>query len=88
MKKSSKTGSDSDPTSQDRNLSILGGSGAGKSYMFMRLVQQQLRRSERFSQGFSVIDPEGTLARYYRDLSESGEVGGAGMPDNEGLAEQ
>jgi len=83
MKKNPKTVSDFEPVNPDRNLSIVGGSGAGKSYMVMRLVQQELQRSKRFHGGFTIIDPKGELARYFSDSSESGDVQSTRMRDPE-----
>ncbi len=64
------TGEDVFYDTADLNLhgAVIGGSGVGKSRFLMRLGHQLLWRKKRFNEGFSIIDPHGTTARYLRDL--------------------
>src|SRR5437867_6152710 len=52
-------------------LHMIGGPGSGKSNCLRVLADQLLKHKQRTGNGFGIIDPHGTLARYVRNLIAS-----------------
>src|SRR5262245_182730 len=48
-------------------LVVIGGSGRGKSNSLRALVWELIKRKARYGDGFSVVDPHGTLATWTLD---------------------
>lgn len=52
----------------DANMLVLGGTGKGKSNALRAIVRELVRRKRKYGEGFTIVDPHGSLVKWVRDL--------------------